>query len=131
VYRSCGRLLNPAAASSWGEPFLHHTYFYHIGRLDHRHNFSAYFYPIYQAMFTSDIQEAISSYLDTVSRVSRHPIFAFVPQMFATLGAGFVLSWKYDQEFAWFIQTVVFVTFNKVCTSQVGGLASNDCVRLC
>jgi hypothetical protein len=104
--------------ASWGQPFLQHTYLYHIGRLDHRHNFSAYFYPIYQAMFTES--SAISATaIDSISRTSRHPVFAFVPQMLATVLSGFVLSWRYDQEFAWFIQTVVFVSFNKVCTSQV------------
>jgi phosphatidylinositol glycan class M len=60
--------------------------------------------------------------MGSISRISRHPVFAFVPQMVATIVSGFILSWRYDQEFAWFIQTVVFVTFNKVCTSQVSDL---------
>jgi len=105
-------------SASWGQPFLQHTYLYHIGRLDHRHNFSAYFYPIYQAMFAESLAVP-GTITEWISQTSRHPVFAFVPQISATVVSGFVLSWRYDQEFAWFIQTVVFVTFNKVCTSQV------------
>jgi len=72
-------------------------------------------------MFTEGFPGS-TTVIDSISQISRHPVFAFVPQMSATIISGFILSWRYDQEFAWFIQTVVFVTFNKVCTSQVSNV---------
>ena len=60
-----------------------------------------------------------SSFSNTVAAIARHPFSAFVPQMLATMAAGFIIAWRHDLAFACFIQTVTFVTFNKVCTSQV------------
>lgn len=48
----------------------------------------------------------------------RNPLVSFLPQMLLCLLAGVVLA-RRDLSFAWFVQTMVFVTFNKVCTSQV------------
>lgn len=39
--------------------------------------------------------------------------------MVLTLGSGLLFGHKGDLVFAWFVQTSVFVVFNKVCTSQV------------
>ena len=45
---------------------------------------------------------------------------SFIPQMLLSVGSGFALpSDKADLPFTWFVQTVAFVAFNKVCTSQV------------
>lgn len=55
-----------------------------------------------------------------ISHLIRSPLASFVPQMSLALGTGFVFGRrKEDLVFAWFVQTVVFVLFNKVCTSQV------------
>lgn len=86
---------------SWGEPFLQETYFYHVHRLDHRHNFSSAFYPI-----------SLSA--------SANPLSNFIPQLILTFTIGALFS--QDLPLAWFLQTAVFVTFNKVCTSQVSGI---------
>lgn len=49
-----------------------------------------------------------------------NPLMSFVPQMLLSVGSGFMLpSDKMDLPFVWFVQTVAFVAFNKVCTSQV------------
>jgi phosphatidylinositol glycan class M len=102
---------------SWGNPFLYETYLYHIQRLDHRHNFSPYFYPIYLSLFPpSAHQETWVSFLSTIAG---HPLASFLPQMTLTLGSGFLLTNVTSLEFAMFVQTWVFVMFNKVCTSQV------------
>lgn len=91
---------------SWGEPFLQHTYLYHLTRRDHRHNFSLYFYPTYLA-------HSIGG-----TTIWRSPLLSFVPQMALSLGTGLFFG-REDLPFACFVQTTVFVLFNKVCTSQV------------
>lgn len=40
-------VLTAACTWGWGEDFLYHGLLYHLGRTDHRHNYSMYFYPIY------------------------------------------------------------------------------------
>ncbi|KAH8828410.1 glycosyltransferase family 50 protein, partial [Flagelloscypha sp. PMI_526] len=80
--------------SFWGPPFLDHTYLYHLGRRDHRHNFSPYFYLTYL------------TYPDPGSG-------SVPPEYISGL-----LAFRVDLVFTWFIQTSVFVLFNKVCTSQ-------------
>ncbi|KIM79736.1 glycosyltransferase family 50 protein [Piloderma croceum F 1598] len=101
----------------WGYPFLHESYLYHIHRLDHRHNFSPYFYLTYltypnPSSSTSLIPPPAFSFL-------RSPLISFVPQMTLSLGLGLLFGRrKEDLAFTWFVQTAVFVLFNKVCTSQ-------------
>ncbi|CAE7119762.1 unnamed protein product [Rhizoctonia solani] len=95
----------------WGHSFLEHTYLYHLTRRDHRHNFSPYFYPIYLNYGQSGSASSLSS------RMLQNPLFSFVPQMALCVVSGLLLG-KRDLSFAWFIQTMIFVTFNKVCTSQ-------------
>ncbi|KAJ1310458.1 hypothetical protein OPQ81_007191 [Rhizoctonia solani] len=95
----------------WGYPFLEHTYLYHLTRRDHRHNFSPYFYPIYLNYGRGDSTNSLPS------RMLQNPLFSFVPQMALCAGSGLLLG-KRDLSFAWFVQTMIFVTFNKVCTSQ-------------
>jgi phosphatidylinositol glycan class M len=100
-------------ASSWGYPFLHHTYLYHLHRLDHRHNFSPYFYPIYLAYPTPSSTAPPPNH-----SILRHPLTSFAPQLVLSILLGVFLG-KRDISLAWFAQTVAFVAFNKVCTSQV------------
>ncbi|WVQ71794.1 hypothetical protein IAR50_001336 [Cryptococcus sp. DSM 104548] len=103
-------LINGALWSIWGQPFLDHTYLYHLTRLDHRHNFSPYFYPIYLSLFPSP-----SRLPSTAIPILRHPLTSFLPQLSLILSSSFIPA-KLD--FILFSQTAIFVTFNKVCTSQ-------------
>ncbi|KAJ6525628.1 glycosyltransferase family 50 protein [Mycena capillaripes] len=101
----------------WGYPFLYESYLYHLHRLDHRHNFSPYFYLIYLTYPSLDAAATLD--LPLWNRILRSPLTSFVPQMALAFGTGLAFGRRNDDlVFAWFVQTVVFVLFNKVCTSQ-------------
>jgi len=95
-------ILTGACYWLYGDEFLHETYLYHITRRDIRHNFSVYFYALYLTEGT-----AIAPILS---------LAAFVPQVVLILTAS--LRYHQDLPFTCFVNTFVFVTFNKVCTSQ-------------
>lgn len=87
----------------YGREYLQEGFLYHLTRKDHRHNFSPYFLPFYM--------EAVQP-LPLGSSLA-----AFLPQLLLLL----LIGYKYGRArlpFACFLQTFVFVTFNKVCTSQ-------------
>lgn len=132
------RLKTDPARYSWGQPFLDHTFLYHLTRLDHRHNFSAYFYPIYHSLFpqttSSAASDTLSRFLSSnpaLSQFLQHPLLSFLPQITLVAYAGFTLPKRIGIEATMFFQTALFVAFNKVVTSQVlsilllpvGGLA--------
>lgn len=100
--------------SSWGQPFLEHTFLYHLSRLDHRHNFSPYFLPIYLNLTSSAGASPAGVFLSAL----RHPLASFLPQFSLVLAAGLALQPALGVEGAMFFQTAIFVVFNKVCTSQ-------------
>jgi hypothetical protein len=112
----------------WGQPFLEHTFLYHLHRLDHRHNFSPYFYPIYLQRFNLNRDVDRSAFPPTVARfippdvvdkltsVLRDPLVSFLPQMALVAIAG---PPRTSLAFTMFVQTAAFVVWNKVCTSQV------------
>lgn len=103
---------------SWGQPFLDHTFLYHLTRLDHRHNFSPYFYPIYQSLFPSSGASSLDTY-PLLGKVLHHPLTSFLPQTTLVAFAGFRLPNVIGIEGTMFFQTCLFVVFNKVVTSQV------------
>jgi len=103
----------------WGYPFVYESYIYHLHRRDHRHNFSPYFYLAYLTYPSKDGSNELPP-PTTFEAIVRSPLISFVPQMGLSLLAGVLFArTKRDLVLTWFVQTFVFVLFNKVCTSQV------------
>ena len=101
--------LNVSMYILYGLPFIDHTYLYHFTRIDHRHNFSPYNTLLY---LSSSPQGKAMGVLGAES-------FAFVPQLFLSAVAIPWVLGKKDLGGCMLAQTFAFVTFNKVCTSQV------------
>jgi phosphatidylinositol glycan class M len=101
-------VLNVAMYHMYGYPFLEHSYLYHLIRIDHRHNFSPYNTLLY-----------LNSSPHVASPSFELERLAFVPQLL--LSAVFIplALAKRDLPSTMLAQTFAFVTFNKVCTSQV------------
>lgn len=104
----------------YGYEFLYHSYLYHFIRLDHRHNFSVYNVALYYKSAVdylaipkeSGILGLFNYLTGNLEKV------AFVPQI--ALSAIIIpLSLAQTNLIpCLFIQTLTFVTFNKVITSQ-------------
>ena len=115
----------------WGQPFLEESYLYHVHRLDHRHNFSPYFYLVYLTYPSAPGEPLLEA--AGWRGLLRSPLTSFVPQMALALGTGLLFGrYKQDLVFTWTVQTFMFVVFNTVCTSQVSLLRcrSDDLVLL-
>lgn len=98
--------LNAVMAAIYGYPFIQHTFLHHFTRLDHRHNFSLYNVLLY----LSATSPGAAHHFETV---------AFVPQLLlAAVLIPLVLA-RRELAGCMLVQTFAFVTFNKVCTSQV------------
>ena len=85
----------------YGYEFAYEGYFYHLVRKDNRHNFSVYFYYIY---------------LNFTGLSLTQSILTFVPQLLLLIASG--VKYYRSLPFCCFIQTFIFVMFNKVCTAQ-------------
>lgn len=105
--------LNVVMYLRYGPPFLQHTFFHHLTRIDHRHNFSPYNTLLY--LSSSQIGSP-----DSTSLSLSFERLAFVPQLLlSTILIPFTLSRTKSHLPATLLsQTLAFVTFNKVCTSQ-------------
>lgn len=86
---------------------MEHSYTYHLTRIDHRHNFSVY----NTLLHLSSLQGNDAGF--------RIESLAFFPQIFLSVLAIPLLLAKVDLAGTMLAQTFAFVTFNKVCTSQV------------
>ncbi|KAJ5658910.1 hypothetical protein N7507_005361 [Penicillium longicatenatum] len=97
-------VLNLVMYLQYGMPFLHHTFFHHLTRIDHRHNFSPY---------------STLLYLSAAGNAESHfEALAFLPQLLLVVVAIPLVLAKKSLATAMLAQTFAFVTFNKVCTSQ-------------
>lgn len=85
----------------YGHTFAYEGFFYHLIRKDHRHSFSLFFYYIY--LNFADIPIWLS-------------IGAFLPQIILLIAIGY--KFYPDLPFCIFVQTFVFVMYNKVSTAQ-------------
>ena len=85
----------------YGWEYLYESFFYHLIRKDHRHNFSIQFLYIYSSFF--DIDKITSMLL-------------FFPSIFLIC----LITYKFYKKiiFCCFLLTYVFVIFNKVVTAQ-------------
>jgi len=101
--------LNLLMYSIYGAPFVEHSYTYHFTRIDHQHNFSIYNTLLHYRSATG----SSSSYGIQIESV------AFIPQLLLSVFAMPLLLGKKDLAGTMLAQTFAFVTFNKVCTSQV------------
>lgn len=96
-----------AESIRYGHPFVEHSFTYHFTRIDHRHNFS-----VYNTLLHLSSSQAADSGFHIES-------LAFVPQFALAVAAIPLLLAKADLPSTMLAQTFAFVTFNKVCTSQV------------
>lgn len=97
--------LNLLMYSLYDTPFLQHTFLHHLTRIDHRHNFSPYSTLLYLSA-AGEVQGNFES-------------LAFIPQLLLSVVVIPLVLAKKSLPGAMLAQTFAFVTFNKVCTSQV------------
>jgi phosphatidylinositol glycan class M len=104
------------AVQQYGPKALDEGLLYHFQRVDHRHNYSMYWYWIYLTRGRAEVP-----HLGGVrggKQISRMLSFLpLVPQI-VILGYTSLGIAPYDITFAIFVQTFTFVTFNKVITAQ-------------
>ena len=92
-------------AVDWYEEALEEAFLYHFSRVDHRHNYSIFWYWIYLA------RSIPRGDMVLVGRL------LLVPQAFLLLYSSLGVA-PYKLGLALFLQTYIFVTFNKVITAQ-------------
>jgi phosphatidylinositol glycan class M len=100
----------------YGQQYLDEALLYHIGRVDHRHNFSPYWYPMYLGMAARDVPGLLGEGVAPTGAWLKTGLIAFVPQLGAMLAAAWVL--RRNATHAVTVVTMIFVAFNKVCTVQ-------------
>lgn len=102
----------------YGKEALEEGLLYHFSRLDHRHNYSIYWYPIYlvrareEGLSISTTTETTAFSLMTILSKG-----LFLPQILLLLLTSIKFS-PTDLPFGVFLQTFIFVVFNKVITGQ-------------
>lgn len=90
----------------YGYEYLEHSWIHHLVRLDHRHNFSVYSTVLYYASASKDASRFAFEH------------WAFVPQLLLSAVLIPLLYARINLAQTMAVQTIVFVAYNKVCTSQ-------------
>jgi hypothetical protein len=122
--------LTAACYAAYGWTFLYETYLYHLVRRDNRHNFSPYFYDLYlhydQTAAGAAGAAAVAAGAKAAAGAGAAPmagkgsaLVSFLPQFGTLLALG--ARYHRDLPMALFLQTIVFVAWNKVITVQVRG----------
>lgn len=96
----------------YGNEYVENSWLHHVRRLDHRHNFSVYSTLLYSISAARD--KTLN--LGAMRLSAEH--WAFFPQLILSTVLLPLYFAQYDILKTMFLQTFVFVTFNKVCTSQ-------------
>ncbi|EHY52043.1 GPI mannosyltransferase 1 [Exophiala dermatitidis] len=109
--------LNVLMYNMYGPPFLQHTFLHHLTRIDHRHNFSPYNTLLYLSSAQRAGAASAGSSSPSAAAFSSESL-AFVPQLLLSACLIPLAMAKRDLPAAMLAQTLAFVTFNKVCTSQ-------------
>ena len=114
-------------AISWfyfGFEYLENAVWYHLIRSDHRHNFSFHFYGTYLQMSEELLQGVRPNAAlpnigpeSNIAIILFNKIVFFLPQLMIILAISFVFARK-NLPVALLLQTMTFVTFNKVITAQ-------------
>ncbi|WFD01125.1 GPI mannosyltransferase 1 [Malassezia yamatoensis] len=99
----------------WGQPFIQHALLYHVARQDHRHNFSVYFLSTYLAP-AFDVSST-SEWIRLGYTLVQSPIWSFLPQLMTSAYIGLKMG-GHDLVLSCALQTMAFVAWNKVSTSQ-------------
>lgn len=116
----------------FGDEFLEHTYFYHMVRSDHRHNFSAWNMVLYMEQIPQVIKQDLFFESNNVFRrvnintILNNKSLSTFPQLFICCITPVILFFKDTNTTNIVeklikiisIQTMLFVHFNKVITSQ-------------
>lgn len=117
--------------TKFGDEFLEHTYFYHMIRSDHRHNFSVWNMVLYmeqtpqvikQDLFVNNNQYGFFK----IDKILDNKSLSTIPQLFICTIVPIILFFKETNTSNSLkklikiiaIQTMLFVHFNKVITSQ-------------
>ena len=112
-------ILTYLAVHYHGQEALDEGLLYHFQRVDHRHNYSMYWYWIYLARGRTEVTVSqLGAAAENASLFSSAwGYIPLIPQVlilgFSSLGIA-----PYDLSFALFCQTFAFVAFNKVITAQ-------------
>ncbi|KAH8682524.1 GPI mannosyltransferase 1 [Xylariales sp. PMI_506] len=113
--------LNAAMFACYGREFLQHTFFHHVSRIDHRHNFSPYNVLLYLTSAQPYLPASSDPTTTTISAALgalKIESVAFLPQLLLSCVLIPLVGAKKDLPATMLAQTFAFVAFNKVCTSQ-------------